>query len=416
MITFSIITVAMIALAIALIAPALLRREHTNEGRGYRDGQNVTIAREHLADLDEELANETLSQALYDQSRLEIEQTLLFDLEEQGAAPPPTTRTRSGQGALLVITIAVPLITLLLYLKLGTSALIEPMSTAQGVQGEPSIQQMIGDLQKRLDQNPDDVDGWYLMGRTMMVMKEYAAAAEAYEQAYRLVGDEPMVMLALADASAMAQGGDMSGRPTQLVFNAIAIDPANTTGLWMAGMIAEKQGKLQDALDLWLRLRPLISDMPDEVVQLDQFIKRVATVLKKDVSNLLHDQTSSETATGDSADTAAIQLTIKLADAFYTQVDGEEAVFIYAQALEGPPAPVAAARIQVKDLPISITLDDSYAVMTTSKISDHKEVRVSARVSYSGDAITKSGDLIGKVGRVMVGQSPVTVTINEVSP
>ncbi|NOR51623.1 MAG: c-type cytochrome biogenesis protein CcmI, partial [Gammaproteobacteria bacterium] len=79
---FWILTIAMIALAIAFIAPALLRKRHAEESKEYRDGQNVTIAREHLADLDEELANGTLTQALYDQSKLEIEQTLLFDLEE----------------------------------------------------------------------------------------------------------------------------------------------------------------------------------------------------------------------------------------------------------------------------------------------------------------------------------------------
>lgn len=124
----------------------------------------------------------------------------------------------------------------------------------------------------------------------------------------------------------------------------------------------------------------------------------------------------SSSAASDSSAAGTIQLTVELADAFYTKVDGEETVYIYAQPVNGPRAPLAATKVLVKDLPVSITLDDSYAVMTTSKLSDHKEVRISARVSYSGDAITKSGDLMGAVSNVMVGQSPVTVTINEVSP
>ncbi|MCW8826305.1 MAG: c-type cytochrome biogenesis protein CcmI [Gammaproteobacteria bacterium] len=418
MITFWIITVAMIAVAIAFVAPALLRKHQTSESKEYRDGQNVTIAREHIADLDAELANGTLSQELYDQSKLEIEQTLLFDLEEQGVIAQQTANTTPGKMAFIASLIAIPLITVLLYFQLGTPELIEksPMAEQLAAEGMPSIETMVSDLKKRLEENPEDPDGWYLMGRTMMMLKQYAAAAESYENTYKLIGDEPMVMLALADATAMAQGGNMTGRPAQLVFDAIAIDPNNTTGLWMAGMIAEEQGKHQEALDLWLRLRPLIADMPSEVAQLDQFIERVANVLNKDLSNLLVSSDPLAAGTTESIGGSVVRVTIQLADGLYTKVNGEETVFIYAKAMQGPKFPLAAARYQVKDLPVSITLDDSNAVMTTSKLSDFKEVIVGARVSYSGDAMTKSGDLIGEVTNVLVGQSPVTVTINGVSP
>ena len=406
----------MIAVAIAIIAPALLRKHRPNESKEYRDGQNVSIAREHLADLDTELASGTLTQAIYDQSKKELEQTLLFDLEEQGAVAQQATGSAAGKVAFIVVLLVVPLITVLLYLQLGTDELIEP-TTTQSAEGQlPTIDTMLGDLKQRLEQNPNDADGWYLMGRTLMMMKQYAPAAEAYETTYRLVGDEPMVMLALADATAMAQGGNMTGKPTKLIFDAIAIDPNNTTGLWMAGMVAEEQGKDEEALNLWLRLRPLISEMPSEVAQLEVFINRVATRLGKDLSNLqAAPSTTGEPSTTASAG-AVIKVTIKLADALYTKVSGEETVFIYAKAMQGPRFPVAAARYQVKDLPVSIVLDDSNAVMTTSKLSNFKEVRVGARVSYSGDAITQSGDLIGEISNIMVGQSPVTVTINEVSP
>ena len=413
MITFWIITIAMIAVAIAVIAPALLRKQQPNESKTYRDGQNVTIAQEHLADLDEELANGTLTQEIYDQSKLELEQTLLFDLEEQGAVAQQESGSSAGKRAFIAILLAIPLITVLLYLQLGTDELIEPTTTAQSANGElPSIDKMLGDLKQRLEQNPNDADGWYLMGRTLMMMKQYAPAAKAYETTYRLVGDEPMVMLALADATAMAQGGNMAGRPTQLIFEAIAIDPNHTTGLWMAGMVSEEEGKNEEALNLWLRLRPLISEMPDEAAQLDVFIKRVAARLGKDVPQLQAAEPASTTASGK----AVINVTIKLDDALYSKVNGEETVFIYAKAIQGPRFPLAAARYQVKDLPITITLDDSSAVMATAKLSDFKEVRVGARVSYSGDAITQSGDLIGEIDNIKVGQNPVSITISDVSP
>jgi len=409
----------MIAMAIAFVTPALLRKQQVSENKTYRDGQNVTIAREHLADLDEELSNGTLTQELYDQSKLEIEQTLLFDLEDHDTAPQQATSNTSGKIAFATVLVIVPLLTFLLYFQLGTPDLVAPKpSTAQTTSGEPpSIKKMITDLQQRLKNNPEDADGWYLMGRTMMMMKQYGAAAEAYEKTNKLAPNEPMVMLALADSTAMAQGGNMAGRPKKLVFDAIAIDPNNTTGLWMAGMIAEEDGDKERALDLWLRLRPLIIDMPTEIAQLDVFIKRVATALGKDVSKLLTDSSTTTTkSTKAAASTATIQLTVKLADSFYEKVTGEEIVFIYAKAMQGPRFPIAAARYKVKDLPLTITLDDSNAVMSTSKLSDFSKVKVGARVSYSGDAITKSGDLLGEVANVTVGQGPITVTISEVKP
>ena len=416
MLTFWIITVAMIAVAIALIAPALLRKQQPNESKEYRDGQNVAIAREHLADLDEELAKGTLSQKIYDQSKLELEQTLLFDLEEQGAVAQQGSGSAAGKMAFIVVLFAVPLITILLYLQLGTDELIEPTATQNTSAQAPTIDSMLGDLKLRLEQDPNDADGWYLMGRTLMMMKQYAPAVEAFNTTYRLVGDEPIVMLALADATAMSQGGNMSGRPTKLIFDAIAIDPNNTTGLWMAGMVAEEQGQDEEAFNLWMRLRPLISEMPSEVAQLDTFISRVATRLGKDVSTLQAAQSATGDSSASTSNGGTVKVTIELDDALYSKLNGEETVFIYAKAMQGPRFPVAAARYQVKDLPLTIVLDDTHAVMSTSKLSNFKVVRVGARVSFSGNAITQSGDLIGEISNVMVGQSPVTITINKVSP
>ncbi|NOX08246.1 MAG: c-type cytochrome biogenesis protein CcmI [Gammaproteobacteria bacterium] len=418
MMTFWIISAIMIALAIAFIAPALLRKQQQSEGKEYRDGQNVAIAREHLHDLDEELANGTLTPALYDQSKLEIEQTLLFDLEEQGTIAQANKHSRAGKMGFIAVLIAIPLLTILLYQQIGTPQFIDASTTTMPAQHSgsplPSLEQMVANLQRKLEQDPDNAQGWYLMGRTLMSMKKYTGAVDAYEKTNRLAANEPTVMLALADAITMAQGGDMTGRPSELVFAAIAIDPNHSTGLWMAGMIAEEQGENEKALDLWLRLRPLLSAMPEEVEALDRLIKRVAGKLNKDVSQLLTTTSANPNNTGNIG--ASIKLSIQIDKVLAGKVKGEETLFIYAKAMQGPRFPLAAARYQVKDLPLTITLDDSNAVMATAKLSNFKQIRVGARISYSGDAITHSGDLIGEVQDITVGQEAVTIIIDRVSP
>jgi cytochrome c-type biogenesis protein CcmH len=92
-------------------------------------------------------------------------------------------------------------------------------------------------------------------------------------------------------------------------------------------------------------------------------------------------------------------------------------VFIYAKAANGQPMPLAAARKQVKDLPLTIELDDSMAMMAQNRLSAHQEVIVGARVSLSGSPSAKSGDLEGEVSRVVPGQSdPVEVVISSIHP
>jgi cytochrome c-type biogenesis protein CcmH len=113
---------------------------------------------------------------------------------------------------------------------------------------------------------------------------------------------------------------------------------------------------------------------------------------------------------------AQVRVTIKLDDALYAKVSGEEIVFVYLKAMQGPSTPVAAVRYKVKDLPVSISLNDSHSVMSKIKLSSFKEVRVGARVSYSGDAIAQSGDLVGEITNVLVGEKPVTVIIDKAYP
>ncbi|MCB1904695.1 MAG: c-type cytochrome biogenesis protein CcmI, partial [Gammaproteobacteria bacterium] len=95
----------------------------------------------------------------------------------------------------------------------------------------------------------------------------------------------------------------------------------------------------------------------------------------------------------------------------------DEALFVYARALQGPKMPLAAARMQVKDLPLTVLLDDSGAMMPSMKISNFEQVVVGARVSRSGGAITQSGDLKGEVAPVEVGaDNVVEIVIDTVVP
>ena len=103
--------------------------------------------------------------------------------------------------------------------------------------------------------------------------------------------------------------------------------------------------------------------------------------------------------------------------ALQEKADAEAQVFVFAKALNGPPMPLAAARHQVKDLPLEVTLDDASAMTPEMKLSNYAEIKVGARISLSGNAVAQSGDLAGEVSPVVVAAGElIEVVIDSVVP
>lgn len=113
----------------------------------------------------------------------------------------------------------------------------------------------------------------------------------------------------------------------------------------------------------------------------------------------------------------AIQVSVMLAATLQEQVKPDDTLFVYARAPTGPRMPLAIARLRAADLPVTVTLDDDSAMMPAMKLSAFDEVMIMARISRSGDAMTRSGDLVGSSGPVRVRATPlVEVRIEEQVP
>lgn len=138
-------------------------------------------------------------------------------------------------------------------------------------------------------------------------------------------------------------------------------------------------------------------------------------------------ETSASAPTGESAEypmtapatdsqaapAAAIKVSVSLSPAVAKQAAPQDVVFVFARAAHGPRMPLAIVRKQVKDLPVTVVLDDSQAMNPDMKLSGVPEVVVVARVSKSGTAYAKPGDLEGMSGPLKLGQS-VSLSIAKV--
>ena len=109
---------------------------------------------------------------------------------------------------------------------------------------------------------------------------------------------------------------------------------------------------------------------------------------------------------------AEVSGTVRLAPALASKAAPTDTVFIFARPASGPRIPLAVLRKQVRDLPAAFRLDDSMAMAPTSKLSDHPQVVVGARISKSGQPAAQPGDLEGLTAPVKLGASGIAVVIS----
>jgi cytochrome c-type biogenesis protein CcmH len=283
---------------------------------------------------------------------------------------------------------------------------------------------MVARLDARLRKNPKDANGWFMLGRSYMVLKRYQKAADAFHRLRELVGDEPEVLVREATALAMVKGGDLSGQPTLLVKRALVKQPNDAQALWMAATAAYQAQDYETALKYYQRVAPLLNGKP-----LEQVKSILEDLAAKGYGNGEVSGSASATANSgqgtaptvaSNAATAggtALKVSVDLDPSLKDKTEAQASVFIFAKAVSGPPMPLAVVRKTVADLPITVTLDDSEAMMPQLKLSGFPRVTVGARISSSGQPIAQPGDLEGQTGPISTGKSQdVKVTIDHVVP
>jgi cytochrome c-type biogenesis protein CcmH len=109
-----------------------------------------------------------------------------------------------------------------------------------------------------------------------------------------------------------------------------------------------------------------------------------------------------------------LKVNVAISDEVQGVVSATDTLFIYAQALQGPPMPLAIVKKQVADLPVTVVLSDEQAMMPAMKLSNFDRVKISARISISGQAESRPGDWIGIVESVAPAETEgVTITIDQ---
>ena len=251
MILFWAIGAALAAAALLLVLrPLLARREG---GSVSRRAANIAIYRDQLRELDADLAAGKLAPPDYGQARTELESRMLQDVDATEGAVP----RRSGRGAALLVGIVVPACALALYFLVGSPRALDPSADPHAFSAG-QIEAMVERLAVRLRENPEDAEGWKMLGRSYAALGRFAEAVDAYGKAAVRAPRDADLLADFADALGMAHSRSLQGEPEKLILRALEIDPQNLKALALGGTVAFERKDYAAAGGYWQRMLPLV--------------------------------------------------------------------------------------------------------------------------------------------------------------
>lgn len=257
-------------------------------------------------------------------------------------------------GALLLTVPA-----LALYSLLGQPAsLLQPANAAATLADvDGMVRQMEQALRARPAGNAADAPAWDMLARAQANMQRYAQAAESYARAIELDPNDAQRLADRADLLRLINGPGGMAEAERLVQRALRIDPRHPKALALAAAQA-----------------PAV----------------VAS--------------------------AGISGRVEIAPELRARLQPGDTLYITARTLQGPRLPLAVLRLGASADPVAFTLNDDQAMAPDHRISDHAQVVVEARISRSGDAMPKAGDLVGRTGAIANTEQGLKVVVAGVVP
>lgn len=315
----------------------------------------------------------------------------------------------------LFIVLIIPLGGIILYQNVGTPAAInlaaaKPQQAAQEqpphATGQGQMDALVTSLQQRMEQNPDDSEGWLILGRSLKTMQRYAEAQTALANANRLVPGNPMIMIELAEAGLFASGEPrISPEGRQLIESALAIDPDQQKGLWLMGMASAQNGDETQAIVYWQRLLGQLDPESGGASSVTQQIEMAQTRLGQDVTEpvitaepaiagpVVNEPVAKQPVIQEPAAASfGIPVTVTLSDDLAGAIPASAALFVFIHPAGTVGMPLAVKRLAPRGFPLSLYFSDADILRPGMSLENFEKLDISARISMSGIANSGSGD------------------------
>jgi len=382
---------------------------------------NAAVYRDQLAELQREHDLGNLNDHELQIGQDELRRRLLDDVGHPADAPIDGPAEAVAAAPLrkpwlwmLAMVLWVPALSVPMYSVLGDPEALDPKAAQQGADHGGEITQeklmaMATALTRRLQDEPNNVDGWIMLGRVQRAMGRFDEADEALRKALELSRDDN-VMVERAEIMAQKNDGNFAGEPWAILQRVLTADPHHLNALLLAGSASFAEGNFRSALRFWERAREEVSPDSPDAPELDRAIAET-----RDKMGLppVPGRSSAASANNSALSVSSISGRVSLVSELADKVSPTDAVFIYATPVAGSRMPVAIVRITAAQLPYDFVLDDSTAMNPSAKLSSMDEVTMRVRISKSGQATPQPGDLGVSVSPVKPGTAGLNLMVRE---
>jgi len=332
-----------------------------------------------------------------------LEEEARLRLLEDGAAPgddPPRSIGRHFPTWALLPVVAVR--SGVLYYALGGARDVQLVRQLESIGPDTSpaaMRQLVGAIESRVAQRPDNLHYLALLGRYYMAQSDYASALSVYERLLEQVPGDAQALAYAAQAQYLAANRQLADSARLRAEQALSIDPHQRTALGLLGMASFEQGRYRAAIDYWERL--LAIEAPGS-----EGARTIADVLERARREL---GMGNETPAPRPEEGVTVRVSLPAG----AEIQPDATLYVLARGADAASRmPIAVSRLSAAALPLTLRLDDTHS-MAGRKISGQDAVIVVAQISPDGRPGEANATWVGRGGPVApaIGGEPVEIRL-----
>jgi cytochrome c-type biogenesis protein CcmH len=271
---------------------------------------------------------------------------------------------------------------------------------------------MVARLARKLEKDPQNLEGWLLLGRSYTQLQEFQLAARSYQRADRLAGGKSAEAL-IGEAEALARGDEteLDRRAGRLIEQALALDPNSGKALFFGAAVAMRRGELPLARERFTRLLAL--DPPENIKPLLQ--KQIESIDQQLAAGPVAAAAGQPGVAAATDSAAKVRINVTLAPALAQSASGSSPLFVFVRDPQKPGPPLAVKRLD-SHFPQTVELTASDSMMPGRAIAAGQKVQVVARIARSGNPVGASGDPFGESAYLVGRDGLINIVIDHVTP
>lgn len=283
--------------------------------------------------------------------------------------------------------------------------------------------QMVSQLSRRLESQPEDVAGWLMLGRSYAALGQFPLAVRAFQRADRLEGGRNVEALTgWAEALTLGNDAELDGRAGKLFDKALELQPDAPKALFFGAIAAQRRGELPLALS---RFEALLATSPPDNVR--PLLEQQVAALKSAMTGApvasaattgpaVSGAAGANSSAGAASDTGAVvRVRVRVAPALARTIPADALLFVFVRIPGQPGPPVAVKRLSAT-LPQRVELGAADAMMGGRGFGVGDEVDVTARIALGGQPTATKGDPVGQLRYAVGRDGEKDLVIDQLTP